>query len=166
MEQRDLGILLHSQDLLRQRDYFKEMTNLLGIKVIYRAPRDSSKHYNGYGELDSFYYEPIYVGCIFEEHPTVKTTRLLGWNTELSDSSSIIHLPYDLDKLQEGALVIVPSGIDNSKGRLFRIVRISTANMIYPASVACEIVPEYYNTCKSDEINDFSSSNFNVLKGE
>lgn len=58
------------------------MTKLLGINVIYRAPREG-KSYSGYGELESFYYEPILVGCIFNEHPNQWTMKKLGWDSEL-----------------------------------------------------------------------------------
>jgi len=70
MENKDTGLLLNKNNLELQRKYFKEMTKLIGINVIYKAPRDS-KDYDLHGELDSKYYEPIKVGCIFDEHPTV-----------------------------------------------------------------------------------------------
>lgn len=62
------GLLLNS-DITLHRQYFKEMTRLIGINVIYRAPR-ADKHYTTYNEIDSNYYEPILTGCIFEDHPT------------------------------------------------------------------------------------------------
>ena len=57
----------------------------------------------------------------------------------------IISVPYDLEGLQQGALFIVPSGLDDGKGRVFRCTKLSNI-MVYPASVSCEIVPEYENT--------------------
>ena len=65
-----------------------------------------------------------------------------GWVAELQEGSSIIHVPYDLPDLQVGALFEVPSGLDNGKGRLFRVISLSNI-MIYPASIACEIALEY-----------------------
>ena len=74
----------------------------------------------------------------------------------------MIHVPYDLEHLQVGALFIVPSGIDNAKGRVFRVIAMQNI-MIYPASIACEIAPEYIDTDEKTTINDFSQNNFTVL---
>ena len=38
-----------------------------------------------------------------------------------------------------------------------------SAIMIYPASISCKIVPEYENTAEKSEIDDFTTTNFNVL---
>ena len=35
--------------------------------------------------------------------------------------------------------------------------------MIYPASVACEIAPEYENSAQKTETRDFTQNNFTVL---
>lgn len=116
-----------------------------------RNPEDKDKvhiydkYYSMYGELDGRYEKPILVGCIFDQHPTQQTLKKIGWMSELGDNSSIIHVDYDLPGLQQGALFIVPSGLDDGKGRLFRVVKMST-DMIYPASVTCEIVPEYIDS--------------------
>lgn len=136
------GILLNT-DIKLHRQWFIEMCNLIGIKVIFRAPLPN-KTYSGYGELNAFYNLPQLTGCIFEEHPTQQTLKKLGWVSELQESASIIHVPYDLEGLQQGALFIVPSGIDNAQGRLFKVVKM-TNSIIYPASITCEIIPEYEN---------------------
>ena len=163
MEQRNTGILLDSSDIKLHRAWFEEMCSLLGIICIYRAPREN-KTYDGYGEFDTFFYAPIKIGCILDEAPTQYTMKKLGWASELDENSCIIHVPYDLEKLQIGALFIIPSNLDNTKGRVFRLVRMST-NVIYPASIACEIVPEYENTFENSNL-DFKCSNFNLLRGE
>ena len=163
MDGRDTGILLNPNNIKLHRHYFIEMTRLIGINVVYRAPRPD-KHYNGYGELDSFYYEPVVTGCIFDEHPTQWTMRKLGWNSELSDSLSIIHIPYDLPNIQVGALFIIPSGLDNAEGRMFRVTRMSTIS-VYPASIACEIGPMWENTNQVTDIN-FKDQNFTMLSEE
>lgn len=157
------GALLHESDIKLHRKYFNEMTRLLGIKTIYRAPRPS-KSWTTYAEIDSNYYEPIVLGCIFNEHPNQWTMKKLGWVSELQESASIISVPYDTPQLQVGALFIVPSGIDNAKGRLFRVSRISNI-MIYPASITCELVPEYENTFSNDAY-DFKHNSFNLLNKE
>lgn len=162
MQDNRYGKLL-TPDIKIHRKYFEEMTNLLGIQVIYRAPRPD-KHYTNYGEIDSNYYEPVAVGCIFDEHPTQQTLKKIGWASELQANASIIHVPYDLPELQKGALFIVPSGIDNSIGRVFTVSKLSTS-LVYPASVMCEIVPEYENTFSKSQHNH-AHSNFNLLSNE
>lgn len=163
MEQANTGILLNKKNIELHRKYFKEMTKLLGIQVLYRAPREG-KTWDKYGELDTFYYEPILVGCIFDEHPTIWTMKKMGWNAEQNENMSIIHVPYDLKKLQVGSLFIIPSGIDGSVGRVFRVVRMSTT-MVYPASISCELAPEYYNTFEKGQL-DHENNDFNLLKSE
>lgn len=157
------GLLLNN-DIKLHRGYFDEMIRLLGIQVIYRAPLPD-KHYTTYAEIESNYAEPILVGCIFDEHPTQQTLKKMGWVAELQQNSSFIHVPYDLPDLQQGALFIVPSGIDNAKGRLFRVVSMSTS-MVYPASVTCEIVPEYENTYVPETNDDYVHSTDNLLNEE
>ena len=157
------GLLLNN-DIKLHRGYFDEMIRLLGIQVIYRAPLPD-KHYTTYAEIESNYAEPILVGCIFDEHPTQQTLKKMGWVAELQQNSSFIHVPYDLPDLQQGALFIVPSGIDNAKGRLFRVVSMSTS-MVYPASITCEIVPEYENTYVPETNDDYVHSTDNLLNEE
>ena len=104
------------------------------------------------------------MGCIFEDHPNQYTMKKLGWDSELQENASLISVPYDLEKLQVGSIFIVPSGIDNSKGRVFRVVSMRNS-MIYPSSITCELVPEYENTFSSDQY-DFKNSSFNLLNDE
>lgn len=157
------GILLDEQNIKLHRFYFEEMCNLIGIKVLYYAPR-ADKHWTTYAEIKSNYYDPILVGCIFEDHPNQYTMKKLGWDSELQENASLISVPYDLEKLQVGSIFVVPSGIDNSKGRVFRVVSMRNS-MIYPSSITCEIVPEYENTFSSDQY-DFKNSSFNLLNDE
>ena len=118
------GLLLTS-DIKLQRHYFKEMCKLIGINVIYRAPKED-KYYTNYAEIKSNYQDPITIGCIFDEHPTQQTLKKMGWVSELQESSSIIHLRYDLENIQQGCLFIIPSGLDDGKGRMFRVVKLTT----------------------------------------
>ena len=163
MNNLNYGLLLHENDIKLQRKWFKEMCNLIGVKVVYRAPR-TDKHYTTYTEIDSNYMQPEVISCIFEEHPEQQTLKKLGWMSELQEDASIIHVPYDLCNLQQGALFILPSALDNSEGRLFRVIRLSTI-MIYPASISCAIVPEYEDTF-SDTQFDYTNSSFNLLNDE
>lgn len=162
MEYSDTGILLNKNNILLHRKYFKEMTRLIGINVLYRSPKEGMKSWDSYGELDAAYNPPILEGVIFEEHPTIWTMKKLGWNAEQQDDPSIIHVRYDLEGLQVGALFIIPSGIDNSQGRVFRVMKMSTTQ-VYPASIACMLAPEWESTEEKTSTEDFSKSNFNVL---
>ena len=87
--------------------------------------------------------------------------KKLGWATELDKGNSIIHVPYDLVKLQDGALFIIPSALDKAEGRLFRVIDMSTIS-IYPASIACEIGPVWKNTFEKSQ-HDHHDNNFNLL---
>lgn len=161
MEQK-YGKLL-TPDIKLHRKYFDEMVKLLGIQVIYRAPR-KDKHWTTYSEISSNYKEPLLIGCIFEEHPTQSTMKKRGWVSELQTDSSFIDIAYDTPNIQVGALFIVPSGLDDGKGRLFRCVTMQNS-MIYPAAITCEIVPEYENTNTLDN-KDYQHSSFNLLNEE
>ncbi len=138
------------------------MTKQYGINCIYKAPLDS-KTFDHHGDLDTHYKNGVLVGCIFQDHPDQKTLKKMGWVAELQENSSIIHVPYDLEDLQVGALFIVPSGLDNAKGRVFRVISMSNI-MVYPASIACEIAPEYEDTTQRNEIHQFTDTTFTVLK--
>lgn len=162
MEKTDTGILLNPTNLKLHRFYFKQMVKLIGIITLYRAPIDKSKTYNGVGELDTFYHLPERVGCIFEEHPTQKTMKATGWVSELQTDFSIIHVPYDTKGLERGGLFIVPSGLDSAKGRLFKIIEMSTI-AVYPASIACKIGPVWESTHNETELN-FKNSNFSLIR--
>ena len=156
------GVLL-TPDMKIHRRYFQEMVKLLGIQVIYYAVNPGQK-YTSYAELKTTHQAPELVGCIFTEHPDQRSMKKLGWISELQDDASVIHVPYDLHDIQAGCLFLVPSGIDGAQGRLFRVTRLSNT-MVYPSSIACEIVPEYIDTFR-DSKYDHKKNNFNVLAEE
>ena len=168
MNHQKYGTLL-TPDIRMHRQYFREMVKLLGIRVLYRAPIERKDKYTSYAEMDANYYPPILIGCIFDEHPTQRTLKKMGWVSELNENSSFIHVDYDLEGLQQGGLFIVPSGLDDGKGRLFRIVRMSTG-IVYPASVTCEIVPEYIDNFESmvEESVEaiIESEDYNIIESE
>ena len=155
------GVLYHNKDILLHRKWFIEMTKLLGITCKYYEPLPG-KHFDRRGDLESHYEKPFPVGCIFDEHPTQKSLKKMGWVAELQEGSSIIHVPYDLKGLQVGALFELPSGIDNTPGRLFRVISLQNI-MLYPASIACEIAPEYLSVDEPNLFHDFATSTNNVL---
>ena len=161
MENQDTGLLLSKQNIQLYRAWFKQFVALHGIKVLHRAPRPG-KTYNGYGELETFYFEPEEVGCIFDEHPNQKSMKKMGWNAELQDNPIVLHVPYDLKGLQAGSLFIIPSGLDNAPPRIFRVIQLSNI-AVYPASISCELGTEWHNNSPKSETVDFSKSNFNLL---
>ena len=154
---------LITPDIKLHRKWFDEMVRLIGIQVVYRAPR-KDKHWTSFAEIESNYQPSIVIGCIFDEHPTQQTMKKIGWVSELQKDSSLIHIAYDTPDIQQGALFIVPRGRDDGKGRLFRCVKL-TNSIVYPASIACEIVPEYEDTYQNTN-NDFMHSSFNLLNEE
>lgn len=163
MNREDVGILLNPNNLKLQRHYFNQMVKLIGIQVLYRAPTEG-KTYNGHGELDSFYDAPIKVGCIFVEHPNQYTMKKLGWVSELQEDNSLIQIPYDTPNIQRGALFIIPSGLDDGKGRVFRVLDMSTIQ-ITPAYIVCKIGPMYENTFEQSQFQH-KDNDFNLLADE
>lgn len=164
METSNYGLLLNGNTKLH-RGWFKEMARLLGIKVIVKVPRNESKDYTDQGELVANYQDPIAVYGIFQDYLDQKTSKMLGWNVEQDEENSVIHLPYDVKDLQVGTQVIVPSALDKSEGRVFRVIELSTI-AIYPASVACKLAPEWQDDLPLSQIKDFTNTNFNLLREE
>ena len=158
--QKDYGFLIN-KDIKLHRKYFEQMTKMLGINCIYQEPLPG-KDYDMHGHLSTKYKEGVIVGCIFQDHPDQKTLKKMGWVTELQEGSSIIHVPYDLSGIQVGALFTIPSGIDNAPPRVFRVISIQNI-MVYPASIACEIAPEYFDRDEQVQFTDFSKEDFTLL---
>lgn len=158
---KDYGLLI-TPEIKLHRQYFKECVKLLGINCIYRAPLPG-KQFDSHGDLDTNYQPGELVGVIFQDHPDQKTLKKMGWVAELQEDSSIIHVPYDLHDIQVGALFIIPSGLDNSQGRVFRVISMQNI-MVYPASIACEIAPEYEDVDDKVLHNNFSTDNFTLLR--
>lgn len=154
------GMLL-TPEIKLHRKYFLEMAKLLGIQLIYRAPLPG-KTFDEHGDLNANYYPGQVVFGIFQEHPDQKTLKKMGWVAELQENSSIIHVPYDLPNLQVGALFIIPSGIDKAEGRVFRVISMQNI-MVYPASIACEIAPEYEDIDEPILHEDFTQSTTTLL---
>ena len=162
-DQDKYGTLL-SPDIKIYRKYFEEMVSLIGIKVVYFAPRPG-KHYTLQTEIKTNFQDPEVVGVIFDEYPSQKSMKKMGWVSELQEGSSLISVPYDLHDIQVGALFAIPSGLDHTSGRLFRVTQL-TNTMVYPASITCEIVPEYENTLPSSKLIDQTHQDFNLLRQE
>lgn len=154
------GILLNP-DIKLHRQWFKQMTSLIGINCIYKPPI-IGKTFDDHGDLAANYGPEMVVGCIFQDHPDQKSLKKMGWVAELQENSSVIHVPYDLPGLQVGALFSIPSGIDGAPDRVFRVIKMENI-MVYPASVACEIAPEYADIDEPNLINDFKTETNTIL---
>lgn len=158
----EVGLLL-SPDAKLNRTWFKEMARLLGVGAIYYKPLDS--FYTNTTEIKGKQYVPMSVQVIYEEAPSQRTMKMCGWSNELQESVSIIHVPYDIDGLSKGSLFLMPSGLDNAKGRLFRVADISNIS-VYPASMTCAIVPEF-ESLFVEESQDHTFNSLNLLtKGD
>ena len=162
MDIKDTGLLLNPHNIKLQRMYFKQMLALHGLNVLYRAPREETKTYDSRGELDTLYYEPMVVRCIYNEHPTQQTAKKMGWNAELGKGSILITVPYDTPKLQVGCLFEIPSGLDGAEARVFKVLKMETI-AIYPADITCELGPMFKDELHNTEIKDFSKTNFNLV---
>lgn len=160
----DIGILYNKHNLDLQRTYFNRMLRLIGIEVLHYAPLPG-KRYSSYAEIKTCFEDPVVTGCIFDEHPTQKTMKKLGWDAERQEDESVISVPYDLPHVQAGSLFALPSGIDNAEARLFRVTEMSTI-MLYPASITCRLVPEWKNTAHDSQIVNFKTQDFNLLREE
>ena len=163
MDKNDTGLLINEKNVKLQRFYFKQAVRLVGIQTFYRAPR-KDKHYNGYGELDAFFYEPYKTGVIFEEHPTVWTMKKLGWDTELQEGETLIHVPYDVPQLQSGGVFEIPSGLDNTEPRRFRVLKMA-ASLVYPSEIVCHIAPLYTSNFDKTALTH-TDNNFSLLNDE
>lgn len=166
MDNKDTGLLLDRENIVPlQRFYFDEMTRLLGINVLYRKVKEGLKQYDLHGELDACYEKAIVVGCIYNDHTDQKTMKKLGWNAEREESTPVIHVPYDLPGLQAGCLFIIPSGLDNTQGRVFKVLDMSYI-AIYPASIACKLGPVLESDFARSQVHDFTKTDFNLLSDD
>ena len=166
MENRDTGLLLDRENIAPlQRFYFEELVRLKGMNVLYRKLKPGMKQYDLHGELDAVYEPAVVVGCLYDQFTDQKTMKKLGWNAEREEQTPIIHVPYDLEDIQAGCLFIIPSGLDNAKGRVFKVLDMSTI-AIYPASIACKLGPVLENEFERAQVHDFTQSNFNLLNEE
>ena len=71
------GLLLNESDIKLHRIWFKQMAQLLGIKVKYFQPI-VGKDFNAQGDLEAKYYPPKDVYCILADHPDQKTLKKMG----------------------------------------------------------------------------------------
>lgn len=163
MDNKDTGLLLNSNNIKIHRHYFNQMVRLIGMNIQYQAPSKDA-HYDTSGDLWTRYSDPVMIGCIFNDNPDQKTMKKLGWNAELDSDTRLVTVAYDTPGLCAGALFTLPAAIDNAPGRVFRVIRMSTA-AIYPASITCEVAPEYQSVFETSKVTDPSWSKY-ISDGE
>lgn len=165
MENRDTGLLLNKKNIEINRFYFKQALRLYGINVLYRVPRKEYKQYDLHGELDAKYEQPRIVPCIFNEHADQKTMKKLGWNSERTETTPIIHVQYDLEGLESGCLFEIPAGLDNAEARVFKVLDLSNIP-VYPASITCKLGPVLKSEFERPQLENFENTDFNLLESE
>ena len=158
-----VGVLIN-KDTLLQREYSKEFARLRGFESEYQYPLPESKRYSTQGEeIRANFSTPQNVWCILNDITDQKTAQKLGWNAEQLDSLLLLSVPYDLEGIQVGARFTVPSAIDDAEDREFEVVEMSTIQ-IYPASIVCRIAPHYESDVAPTEVEDFTTTTFNLLR--
>lgn len=156
-----MGLLIKN-DANIYKSFFKEMSKLIGIKVLYQyiIDNDYSIHSESVNEKLS---EPIELDIIFHENPKVSTLRKLGWLSEKKDDKPyIIQVPHDTPNLRRGCQILIQADMEYSEPRRFRITEISSI-LEYPDSYLCKVAPEF-NKEINDKSKDYSDSNYNFIK--
>lgn len=127
----------------------------------------TSKSFTIHGELRAIYSEPQPIDLIFQEAPSMKTLRAIGWSSEDNsdgDKPYVIQVPFDTEKLQVGCRVLIPFSIyDNDESRkVFRITKIAVIAQ-FPDCYTCTIAPEFEtNPIKTNP--DYSKTNSNFMR--
>ena len=127
----------------------------------------TSKSFTIHGEIRAIYSEPKLIYLIFQESPSMKTLRAIGWSSEDNsdgDKPYVIQIPFDTENLQVGCRVIIPfSAYDNYESKkVFRITKISIIAQ-FPDCYTCTIAPEF----ESDPLmtnSDYSNTNSNFMR--
>ena len=118
--------------------YAKEALEMYGIDANYYQCKPG-RTFTTLGELKSCYYSPISAKVIFDQAPTVRTLKKLGWVTEADSTQPIIHVDFDLPGIEVGCLFNIKDPLRRDSGRMFRITKMS-AGILYPATLTCQIV--------------------------
>lgn len=125
-------------DAKMQRKYFNEMLDFYGIPAQYFQCKPGKK-YNSVGEMKDCFFDPIRTKVLFDQVPSIKTLKKLGWVTELDQQQPLVHVKYDLPGIEQGCVFSIKDPLKENEGRLFRITKMSMG-IIYPANITCQIV--------------------------
>lgn len=151
--------LLVGKDATIFRNYFNEMTKLLGIQVKYFYPIDMD--FSVYGDENPLgFSEPELIDIIFDENPSIRTLKKYGWVTEGEERQPIMaQFPYNTKNLQKGCRIAIQSNLYD-KDRLF-VVTDMTTNLEFPESYMCKLAPVFHkkNTEEKLETDTKQSTN-------
>ena len=137
--------LIREDEVLYLRRQFKETVKQLGILFKYQYPLGN--------DLDDFsqpapdgYSRELEVYGIFDGEPKLKTYKNLGWVVEKGDNLPfLIHIPFDTEHIQKGALFKISGQITGIQERVFQVTELSTG-LVCPDHIVCQIVPLVGNT--------------------
>lgn len=151
--------LLTQPDATLYRGFFKEMSKLRGIHVQYRYPIKISSTIHA--EMNTKLSDPIEMDIIFQENPSVRTLKSIGWVSEIGDDKPYVaQLPFDTPELQVESVITIPPFYEiNSRSRDFKITSITTL-LEFPDCLTCTLAPIF----DTKFINkDYDTSNYNYL---
>ena len=137
--------LISENEVLYLRRQFKETVMQIGVLFKYQYPLGNN--------LDTFaqpapdgYSKELDVYGIFDGEPKLKTYRNLGWVVEKSDNLPfLIHIPFDTERIQKGALFKISGQITGIEPRIFQVTELTTG-LVCPDHIVCQIVPLVGNT--------------------
>lgn len=131
---------LTKQDSTLFRGFFKEMAHLRGITVEYLSIEENETTVHG-EILPKKFREPVMLDVIFDENPSVKTLRKIGWvSISPDDKPYLMQLPFDTPHLTAEARVRIPPIDSVGSARTFRITNITTL-LEFPDCYTCTVVP-------------------------
>lgn len=153
--------LLTQQDATLFRGWFKEMAKLRGIHVIFQGIKSSETTVHG-EILPVEFEDPVEIDVIFDENPSVKTLRKIGWiSIDPQDKPYLMQLPFDTPNLAAEARIKIPPINSVGKERTFKITNITTL-LEYPDCWTCTVVP----VPDSDKPKNVYSDGYNYVNNE
>lgn len=142
------------------QEWFKEACKLHGIPVKYQYPIPYEDDVTIYGEIKPKFSEEIDIDIMFEQNPTVKTLKRIGWVSETPDDKPYIaYLPIDTPYLQTKARVLIPPIGQAIPGRLFEVTSIHS-QLEYPDCYTCTLAPVMES---EPEKIDYHETNYNHI---
>jgi len=151
--------LLTKNDATIYRRFFKEMARLRGQTVLYQY---LIKNYETiHGEVIPVKLsDPIAIDVIFNENPSIKTLKRLGWlSIDPDDKPYIMQMPYDTPNLTVDAEVSIQPVDSIGKPTRFRITEIRTL-LEFPDCYTCRVAP----VPESDDPKNVYDTGYNYVK--
>lgn len=153
--------LLTQNDAKVFQNWFKEACLLHGIPVKYVYP--VRENVTIYTEIQPEFSEVIDLDIMFDENPSVKTLKRIGWVSEdPDDKPAIAHLPFDTPYLQTKARILIPPIGQAIPGRWFEVTSIHS-QLEYPDSYTVTLAPVFET---EKEKTNYNESNYNYVDHE